>query len=75
MLHVRVVSPPSTTGALLDKLAVVPGVQNLIVLDGAARRLTAMPSFSSCRKARPIPSSGPCVISVLTATARSPWSR
>lgn len=38
MLHVRVVSPPSVTGALLDRLAVVPGVQNLIVLDGAARR-------------------------------------
>lgn len=38
MLHVRVVSPPDVTGALLDRLAVVPGVQNLIVLDGAARR-------------------------------------
>ena len=38
MLHVRVVSPPSVTGALLDRLTVVPGVQNLIVLDGAARR-------------------------------------
>ncbi len=38
MLHVRVVSPPGVTGALLDRLAVVPGVQNLIVLDGAARR-------------------------------------
>ena len=38
MLHVRVVSPPSVTGALLARLAVAPGVQNLIVLDGAARR-------------------------------------
>ena len=38
MLHVRVVSPPSVTDALLARLAVVPGVQNLIVLDGAARR-------------------------------------
>jgi uncharacterized hydrophobic protein (TIGR00271 family) len=38
MLHVRVVSPPGVTGSLLDRLAVVPGVQNLIVLNGAARR-------------------------------------
>jgi uncharacterized hydrophobic protein (TIGR00271 family) len=38
MLHVRVVSPPGVTGALLDRLAEVPGVQNLIVLNGAARR-------------------------------------
>jgi uncharacterized hydrophobic protein (TIGR00271 family) len=38
MLHVRVVSPSSVTGPLLDRLAVVPGIQNLIVLNGAARR-------------------------------------
>lgn len=37
MLHVRVVSPSSVTGPLLERLAVVPGVQNLIVLNGAAR--------------------------------------
>jgi uncharacterized hydrophobic protein (TIGR00271 family) len=38
MLHVRVVSPPNVTGALLARLAEATGVQNLIVLDGAARR-------------------------------------
>ena len=38
MLHVRVVTPPSVTGPLLDRLAAVPGIQNLIVLNGAARR-------------------------------------
>ena len=38
MLHVRVVSPSSITGPLLDRLAVVSGIQNLIVLSGAARR-------------------------------------
>jgi uncharacterized hydrophobic protein (TIGR00271 family) len=38
MLHVRVVSPSSVTGPLLDRLAVVAGIQNLIVLNGAARR-------------------------------------
>jgi len=38
MLHVRVVSPPSVTGRLLDRLAGLPGVRNLIVLEGAAHR-------------------------------------
>ena len=38
MLHVRVVSPPSVTGRLLDRLAGLPGVSNLIVLEGAAHR-------------------------------------
>jgi uncharacterized hydrophobic protein (TIGR00271 family) len=38
MLHVRVVSPPSVTPRLLDRLADLPGVQNLIVLQGAGRR-------------------------------------
>jgi len=38
MLHIRVVSPPSVTARLLDRLAVLPGVQNLIVLERAARR-------------------------------------
>jgi len=38
MLHVRVVSPPSVTGRLLDRLAGLPGVSNLVVLEGAARR-------------------------------------
>jgi len=37
MLHIRVVSPPSVTARLLDRLAVLPGVQNLIVLERAAR--------------------------------------
>lgn len=38
MLHVRLVSPGSATGRLLDRLAGLPGIQNLIVLRGAARR-------------------------------------
>jgi uncharacterized hydrophobic protein (TIGR00271 family) len=38
MLHVRVVSPPSVTGRLLGQLASLPGVLNLIVLEGGARR-------------------------------------
>ena len=38
MLHIRVVSPASVTELLLARLAVLPGIQNLIVLDGAARR-------------------------------------
>jgi hypothetical protein len=38
MLHVRIVSPPGLTGRLLDRLASLPGVSNLIVLEGAAQR-------------------------------------
>ena len=37
MLHVRVVTAPGLTGRLLDRLADLPGVRNLIVLEGAAR--------------------------------------
>jgi uncharacterized hydrophobic protein (TIGR00271 family) len=38
MLHVRVVSPPDVTARLLDRLADLPGVSNLVVLEGAAQR-------------------------------------
>jgi uncharacterized hydrophobic protein (TIGR00271 family) len=38
MLHIRVVAPRDRTGRLLDSLAGLPGVQNVIVHDGAARR-------------------------------------
>jgi uncharacterized hydrophobic protein (TIGR00271 family) len=38
MLHIRVVSPPSVTGRLLSQLASLPGIQNLIVLEGAGHR-------------------------------------
>ena len=38
MLHVRVVSPPDRTARLVAALAADPGVQNLVVLKGAARR-------------------------------------
>jgi uncharacterized hydrophobic protein (TIGR00271 family) len=38
MLHIRVVSPASGTELLLDTLDGLPGVQRLIVLDGAGRR-------------------------------------
>jgi uncharacterized hydrophobic protein (TIGR00271 family) len=38
MLHVRVVSPPDLTGSLADRLAAAPGVWNVIIQTGAARR-------------------------------------
>jgi uncharacterized hydrophobic protein (TIGR00271 family) len=38
VLHVRVVSPPERTARLVAALAADPGVQNLVVLKGAARR-------------------------------------
>jgi uncharacterized hydrophobic protein (TIGR00271 family) len=38
MLHVRVVSPAALTESLTDQLAAAPGVQNLVVRPGAARR-------------------------------------
>ena len=41
MLHIRVVSASSRTGLLLERLAGLPGIHNLIVLDGAARRPAA----------------------------------
>ena len=38
MLHVRLVSPASHTGQLVETLSALPGVQNLVVLAGTARR-------------------------------------
>ncbi len=38
MLHVRVVSPAALTERLADRLGVAPGVQNVMVQAGAARR-------------------------------------
>ncbi len=38
MLHVRVVSPPASTDHLVAKLCVDPGIANLVVVRGAARR-------------------------------------
>ena len=38
MLHVRVVSPPGSTGHLVERLSADPGVRNLVVMPGAARR-------------------------------------
>ena len=38
MLHVRVVCPPRSAGSLVESLAAEPGVRNLVVLPGAARR-------------------------------------
>jgi uncharacterized hydrophobic protein (TIGR00271 family) len=37
MLHIRVVAPPGRTDRVLETLGGLPGVRNLIVLDGAAR--------------------------------------
>jgi uncharacterized hydrophobic protein (TIGR00271 family) len=38
MLHVRVVSPPGSTDHLIERLSADPGVRNLVVMPGAARR-------------------------------------
>jgi hypothetical protein len=38
MLHVRVVSPATQTESLTDLLAAAPGVHNLVVRAGSARR-------------------------------------
>lgn len=38
MLHVRVVSPAARTRSLTDRLAAAPGVQNVVVRPGSARR-------------------------------------
>ena len=38
MFHVRIASPPDVTGRLVETLAADPGVLNLVVLPGAARR-------------------------------------
>jgi hypothetical protein len=38
MLRVRVVSPASLTGQLVERLTAAPGVQNLVVLREAVRR-------------------------------------
>jgi uncharacterized hydrophobic protein (TIGR00271 family) len=38
MLHVRLVSPAALTQSLTDRLAAAPGVQNVVVRPGAARR-------------------------------------
>jgi uncharacterized hydrophobic protein (TIGR00271 family) len=38
MLHVRVVSPPGSTDELVERLSADPGVRNLVVVPGAARR-------------------------------------
>jgi hypothetical protein len=37
MLHIRVVTTPGLTGRLLGRLEDLPGIRNLIVLEGAAR--------------------------------------
>jgi uncharacterized hydrophobic protein (TIGR00271 family) len=38
VFHVRIASPPDVTGRLVETLTADPGVQNLVVLPGAARR-------------------------------------
>lgn len=38
MLHVRAVSPPGATDQLVERLSAEPGVRNLVLLRGAARR-------------------------------------
>src|SRR3984893_19441344 len=38
MLHIRLVSPPGSTDHLVERLSADPGVRNLVVMPGAARR-------------------------------------
>ena len=38
MLHIRLVSPPGSTDHLVERLSADPGVRNLVVMRGAARR-------------------------------------
>ena len=38
VLHIRIASPPDLTGQLVEALSADPGVVNLVVLEGAARR-------------------------------------
>ncbi len=38
MLHVRLVSPATLTGQLADRLTAIPGVHNVVIQAGAARR-------------------------------------
>ena len=38
MLHIRLVSPATLTGRLSDRLTAIPGVQNVVIHGGAARR-------------------------------------
>jgi hypothetical protein len=45
MLHVRVVSPAALTDQLTVRLAAAPGVQNMVVRDGAAN-----PDFAARRE-------------------------
>jgi len=40
MLHVRVVSPAALTEQLTSRLAIAPGVQNMVTRAGAVRRPT-----------------------------------
>ncbi len=47
MLHIRVVTTPGLIGRLLDRLADLPGIRNLIVLQGAVQPAPAPSSGSS----------------------------
>jgi hypothetical protein len=38
MLHIRIITPPGRTRLLLDRLCALPGIQNLVVLEGVAQR-------------------------------------
>jgi len=49
MLHVRVVSPATLTESLTDRLATAPGVHNLVVRAGAARRPPGVVSLTEAR--------------------------
>lgn len=88
MLHVRVVSPATRTRSLTDRLAVAPGVQNVVVRAGAARRpdgdavqfdvrdAAANPVFQALRDLGLDRDSVICVERVdATLTERSPVSR
>jgi hypothetical protein len=74
MLHIRVVTTPGLTGRLLDRLADLPGIRNLIVLEGAARP-SGDAIFFDVDHSAANPCSGRYAASALITTARSPWNR
>jgi uncharacterized hydrophobic protein (TIGR00271 family) len=88
MLHVRLVSPATRTGSLIDRLTAASGVQNVVVRAGAARRpdgdavqfdvhdAAANPVFQALRELGLDRDSVICVERVdATLTGRSPVSR
>jgi hypothetical protein len=62
MLHIRVVTTPGLTGRLLDRLADLPGIRTLIVLEGGTLLIVVGAGGLSAQRAlwaRPYPPKRP----------------